>query len=161
MPPRRPTRPNPRYRRNADEGLRRAERSGDLVLIARTKLRQGIKPLPDEAEALMRANNVSGFAFVPQGGLSVMPHVQPFPFGWAESPHHLEPMVAIYSGIDLDDDPGFVDRFFLWACNARPGDASEFHSLYLIVAIRGDARDETGQIYGPVSSGDLGAPVYP
>jgi hypothetical protein len=81
--------------------------------------------------------------------------------GLAESPYHLEPLVAIYAGIDPDHDPGFVDRFFRWACRARPGDASEFHSIYVVVAVRADARDETGQLFTEIATDPLGAPRYP
>jgi hypothetical protein len=109
----------------------------------------------------MHANNVKGFVLVPQGGVSVMPGQAPWPFAWAESPYHLEPLVAIYAGIDPDHDPGFVDRFFRWACRARPGDASEFHSIYVVVAVRADARDETGQLFTEIATDPLGAPRYP
>ena len=89
-----------------------------------------------------------------------MPGQPPFPFAWAESPYHLESLIVVYADVAYEvlDELG---RFLTWACNARPGDASEFHSIYLIVAVRGDARDETGQLFSNIASGDLGAPVYP
>jgi hypothetical protein len=150
-----------RYRRNSDEERRRYERAGNLAMVGLSQLRVGERVGAAESEAMMVANNVRGFVLVPRGGTSVMPGQTPWPFAWADSPHALEALFVVYAGVDLDQSPHVVPDILRWGCLARPGDATEWGELYLIVAIRGDARGERGVPFTEIGTGPLGQPEYP